>query len=157
MTHAFYADMGGFILRSPDEIDFPLDATQLFFLLSKGYIQYPDIAKEDIDDRNKYDGLARYVPCRTASKLLCKLLEPNRFIRFLAIVQLLWFTANSIARPIQELTLTILELTTLSFILVMLATSWFWIHKPGDVSGTFIVETRVPISQIIRDVRQSPC
>lgn len=86
-----------------------------------------------------------------------RLLEPNRFIRFLTIVQVLWFTANSIARPIQGLTLTIFELTTLSFILVMLATSCFWFYKPGDVSGTFIVETRVTISQIIRDVRRSTC
>jgi len=59
MAHAFFADMGGFILRSPDECDFPLDAAQLFFLVSKGYVQYPDIAKEEIDDRNKYDSLAR--------------------------------------------------------------------------------------------------
>lgn len=61
MTHAFFADMGGFILRSPDEVDLPLDAAQLFYLLSNGYIQYPKVAKEEIDDRNKSDGLARYV------------------------------------------------------------------------------------------------
>jgi hypothetical protein len=67
--------MGGFILKSPDEIDFPLDAAQLFFLLSKGYIQYPDISKEEIDDRNKYDGLARYVIVQSTMKLL----EPNKF------------------------------------------------------------------------------
>jgi hypothetical protein len=59
MRHAFFADMGGFILRSPDEVDFPIDAAQLFYLVSRGYIEYPDIAKEEIDDRNKSDSLAR--------------------------------------------------------------------------------------------------
>jgi len=59
MTHSFFADMGGFILRSPDQCDFPLDAEQLFFLVSKGYVLYPDISREEIEDRNKYDGLAR--------------------------------------------------------------------------------------------------
>jgi hypothetical protein len=76
MKHAFFADMGGFILRSPDEVDFPLDAAQLFYLLSKGYIQYPAVTKEEIEDRNKSDGLARYALGRTARGLL-QVLEPN--------------------------------------------------------------------------------
>lgn len=60
MTHAFFADMGGFVLRSPNFPPFPLDAEQLYYLVSKGYLAYPHIDKAVIDDKNKSDGLARY-------------------------------------------------------------------------------------------------
>lgn len=60
MTHAFFADMGGFLLQTDDSSMFPLDAEQLYYLVSKNYIEYPNIDKEDIEDKNKSDGLARY-------------------------------------------------------------------------------------------------
>jgi len=59
MTHAFFADMGGFVLASPDFPDFPLDAEQLHYLISKGYLEHPNTDKELINDKNKADGLAR--------------------------------------------------------------------------------------------------
>lgn len=60
MTHAFYADMGGFLLRSPDFPPFLVDAKQLYYLISLDYLEYPKLDKAIIDDRNKADGLARY-------------------------------------------------------------------------------------------------
>lgn len=70
MTHAFFADMGGFLLQSPDYPDFPLDAEQLYYLVTKKYIEFPDVDTEDIEDKNKSDGLARYVSnlCRATEK-----------------------------------------------------------------------------------------
>jgi hypothetical protein len=59
ITHAFFADMGGILLQTPGYPEFPIDAEQLFYLIEKGYIDYPDIHKADIDDKNKSDGLAR--------------------------------------------------------------------------------------------------
>jgi hypothetical protein len=62
MTHAFYADMGGFLLEGPGvKTPFPVDATQLLFLVKQGYVEYPKITRDDIDDRNKSDGFARWV------------------------------------------------------------------------------------------------
>jgi len=62
LTHAFYADMGGFHLRTDDlERPIALNAEQLFYLVNMGYIEYPKIDKEEIDDKNKTDGLARCV------------------------------------------------------------------------------------------------
>lgn len=52
--------MGGFVLRAPDlEKPIALTAEQLSYLVDSGYVQYPNIDKEDIDDKNKTDGLAR--------------------------------------------------------------------------------------------------
>lgn len=60
MRHAYFADMGGFLVTSDDyQTPFPVNGDQLFFLVSNGYIDLPDIAKADIDDKDKRDGLAR--------------------------------------------------------------------------------------------------
>jgi hypothetical protein len=59
MTHSFFADMGGFVLKSPDFDDFPIDATQLLWLIQNGYVEYPSIDEDDLKDKNKADTLAR--------------------------------------------------------------------------------------------------
>jgi hypothetical protein len=52
--------MGGFVIQAPDlKYEIPLDAEQLFFLVKHKYVEYPRLRKEDIDDKNKADGLAR--------------------------------------------------------------------------------------------------
>jgi hypothetical protein len=51
--------MGGFVLESPEFPRFPLDAEQLYYLVSKGYLPYPDVDIEIIKDKNKSDRLAR--------------------------------------------------------------------------------------------------
>ena len=59
MTHAFFADMGGFVLQTPGWKPFPLDAEQLYYMVSQGYLAYPEIDKAAIDDKDKADGVAR--------------------------------------------------------------------------------------------------
>ncbi|KAI9727230.1 MAG: hypothetical protein M1834_008490, partial [Cirrosporium novae-zelandiae] len=59
MSHAFFADMGGFIIQFSDCISFPVDAEQLHYLISKGYLEYPKLDKAMIDDKNKADNLSR--------------------------------------------------------------------------------------------------
>ena len=62
LQHAFFANMGGFVLRSPDyQCPFPIDAEQLLWLIKHGYLPYPQIEKRAIDDKNKADSLTRYV------------------------------------------------------------------------------------------------
>ena len=41
MTHAFYADMGGFILHTKDWVPFPIDAKQLYYLVTEGHVKFP--------------------------------------------------------------------------------------------------------------------
>lgn len=62
--------MGGFLLQTEDlERPIALNAEQLFYLIEMGHIEYPAIAKEDINDRNKADGLARLVKAHSFSIL----------------------------------------------------------------------------------------
>jgi hypothetical protein len=112
MAHAFLADMGGFVLRPPDWADFPLDARQVHYLVTEGYVPYTD-AGVDMDvimDKNKGDGT----------------------VRFIAVFQILWFSINCIGRVIQGLAIATLELTTLGFIVCTLGTYCLWAHKPLD-------------------------
>lgn len=154
MTHAFYADMGGFLLEGPGvETPFPVDAKQLLFLVEQGYVEYPEITRDDIDDRNKSDGFARWV-------LIMILMEVNALllmtmIRFIAVCQAVWLLLNCILRGAQGLALTTLELTTISFVIVFFATSFCWYYKPQDITSTTTVTLAVDISTIQKKVNHA--
>ncbi|KAF6826177.1 hypothetical protein CPLU01_09825 [Colletotrichum plurivorum] len=91
LSHAFFADMGGFVLEAADlKHPIPVDAKQMFYLVQRGLI---------------------------------------------TVGQATWFVANCIARAVQGVHVTTIELTTLSFVVVTLATSYLWYHKPADVSS----------------------
>jgi len=62
-----------------------------------------------------------------------------------------WFTVNAIARPIQNLAMVNIEITTLSYIFCSLATSYFWAYKPMDVEVPIVLECKFEISKILLD------
>jgi hypothetical protein len=134
MTHAFFADMGGFVLHAEDHIPFPLDGEQVLYLVKEGYVAVPTVVvdKMEIQDKNKGDGMAR----------------------FLTVCQIIWFSVNSISRIIQHLAITTLELTTLGFILCTLGTYFFWAHKPMDVGTSITLVPKTSLAQILRNARQ---
>ncbi|BCS03147.1 uncharacterized protein AKAW2_70025A [Aspergillus luchuensis] len=129
LTHAFYADMGGFLIDGPGtDRPFPVNAKQLRFLIEKGYVDYPMIGEDDINDRNKSDA----------------------FSRVIAVCQALWLLVNCAMRVAQGLALTTLELTTISFVVVFLVTSFCWRFKPSDISSTLTLHANTDIN-IIRE------
>ncbi|PWY67091.1 hypothetical protein BO94DRAFT_561221 [Aspergillus sclerotioniger CBS 115572] len=101
LTHAYYADMGGFLLD------------------------------DDINDRNKSDAVSRVI----------------------AVGQALWLLINCAIRLAQGLALTTLELTTISFMIVFLVTSFCWRFKPSDITSTITVLAHTHIDTI----RQENC
>ncbi|KAN0081101.1 hypothetical protein V8E54_004305 [Elaphomyces granulatus] len=134
LTHAFFADMGGFVLRVPGSPDFPLDAEQLYVLVTRRYLQYPVLEKEEIDDKNKADDLSRLI----------------------AVYQGAWFSINCILRASQRLFLTTLELTTISFIVVFFVTSLCWRCKPSNVTRAIVLETDTHIDAIREKICATP-
>ncbi len=60
MRHAFYVDMGAFLLQTPGWPAFPVDGRQLLYLVEKGYLDCPMLARGAIENVDKADGLARY-------------------------------------------------------------------------------------------------
>lgn len=51
--------MGGFVLESTDYQPFPINAKQMVWLVKHRFIDMPEISVEEINDRNKVDGLGR--------------------------------------------------------------------------------------------------
>jgi hypothetical protein len=127
MTHAFYADMGGFILHSTDWVPFPVDAKQLLYLIREGYVKFPEIKRARISDKNKVDGI----------------------LRVITVFQILWFVVDMAGRVAQHLTITCGELTTAAFIVCSLGTTLCWLHKPADVAIPEIIHMEARISDIL--------
>ena len=119
LRQCFFVNMGGVHLQFDDQhttASFPVNCHQLLYLANHKYIRMPEIGEEEIDDRNKADGLARLI----------------------AVLQSAWFTVNSIGRVIQGLFLTTMELTTLAFVFLMTACSLCWWKKPMAVSRPLV-------------------
>ena len=135
IRHAFFADMGGFILQAPDFVEFPLNAKQIHYLVTHNYLPYSSVCLElkVIEDKNKQDEVAR----------------------FLAVSQLLWFGINCFARVAQGLVLTTMELSILAFIFCTLATYFLWSAKPKDVKTPIILIPNVGLSKILTDAGES--
>ncbi len=138
--------MGGFVIQTPNWPLFPIDSKQLFYLVSNGYLPYPEHDKSIIDDKNKADGLSRYVI--QVAFVIATLI----WLRFIAVTQVLIFSISCIARAIQHLAITTLELTTLGFIFAMLVISYFWRHKPQDIGRPIILKTDTTIAEILLNV-----
>lgn len=128
MTHAFLADMGGFVLHASDAAPFPLNAKQVHYLVENNYIEYADVGleKDDIHDRNKSDGA----------------------VRLIAVCQIFWFFLNCVGRWIQHLAVTTLELTTLGFIVCTVGTYFFWRKKPMEVGRAITLVPHATIKEI---------
>lgn len=129
ISHAFLADMGGFVLKPPDWVPFPLDAKQVHYLVKEGYIDFQQVwlDKAAITDRNKGDGM----------------------VRFITVCQILWFFFNCFGRVIQHLAMTTLELTTIGFIVSSIGTYILWAHKPKDVGNAIILVPNTTLSNIL--------
>ena len=129
ITHAFLADMGGFVLQPSDYVQFPLNGKQVHFLVTEGYVPYSAVAIDTrvIHEKNKGGGL----------------------VRFITVCQILWFSIGSIARVVQRLDLTTMELSTLAFIICTLGTYVLWARKPMDVENAIILTPNTTIGEIL--------
>jgi len=117
MAHSFLLAMGGFVLFKGDETMGTVSFELLDQLAKDEDVIFPTITSEEIDDRNKGDPL---------SKLL-------------VILQSSWFVAQCIARAVQGLAVTELEIATLAFCSLNALMYFFWWHKPVDV------QCRIPV------------
>lgn len=132
LKHAFFADMGGFVLRTSDDIQFPLTSKHLHFLIAKDFItrdyakEYIIVDEKVIEDKNKADDV----------------------VRIITVGQTLWFLTNCIARAIQGLAVTTIELTVCAFITTTVPVVYFWFQKPADIGSSFIIKCQVTVPQI---------
>ncbi|KDR79755.1 hypothetical protein GALMADRAFT_1360429 [Galerina marginata CBS 339.88] len=122
MAHGYFIQMGGFMLYEDGKAVGVLDPGELDGLISMGRITLPSITEEEIKDRSKGDGLSKAV----------------------VIVQTTWFIVQCIARRVQGLAITQLELATVGFAALNAVMYAFWWHKPLNVETTVPVHAALP-------------
>ncbi|KAI9766810.1 MAG: hypothetical protein M1840_006285 [Geoglossum simile] len=127
LTHSFYANMGGFVLRvdpSSPKSEYHLDAHGLFSARSSHAIEkLPSIAVEDIEDKSKGDF----------------------FVKGTAVVQVFWLVIQVVVRATKHLPISQLEITVLAFSVCAFITYLFSWSKPQDVMRpTYIHATKRP-------------
>jgi hypothetical protein len=119
--------MGGFVLYQGKTVLHPLSIAEMETLERAGRIEWPETTSADIEDRSKGDYLAKG----------------------LVILQSLWFVTQSIARAVNHITLTELELATAGFAVLNGVMYFYWWNKPLDVC----VPIRVQLLQPERTTR----
>lgn len=124
--------MGGFVLQTSDNIQFPLTSKHLHFLIAEGFIdrdytkKYIIVDERVIEDKNKTDDV----------------------VRIITVGQTLWFLANCIPRAVQGLAVTTMELTVCAFITTTVPVVYFWFQKPADIGSAFTIECHATVPQI---------
>ncbi|KAH8906164.1 hypothetical protein BR93DRAFT_951775 [Coniochaeta sp. PMI_546] len=89
-------------------IGFPVTSEQLFYLVKYGHMEFPSLTREEIKDMSHVDTLSQVI----------------------VVWQVTWFIVTETQRLIEGLPMTTLELTALSFSVMMIITSAVWYHKP---------------------------
>ena len=110
-THGYFIQMGGFMLYEGDQARGILSPERLKELYEEGRIDFPTVTEEEIHDRSQADALAKTV----------------------VVGQTTWFIVQCIARGVQGLVLTQLELVTLAFAFLNAFMYFLWWNKPMDV------------------------
>jgi hypothetical protein len=118
-THAFFMIMGGFHYFSERE-NYPLTWEDVVTLLENRQITLP--TKAEIEDRSKSDWLAKA----------------------LVLVQTLWFVMQCIARQLERLPTTELEIVTLAYGAISFGMFIAWWDKPVNVECPIRVSQESP-------------
>ena len=109
--------MGGFMLFKGDQAQGILCPERLGYLYEHGEINFPTVTEEEIHDRSKADSLAKTI----------------------VVGQTAWFIAQCLARGIQGLVFTQLEIVTLAFAVLNGLMYFLWWNKPMDVPSSLAV------------------
>ncbi|KAJ7890394.1 hypothetical protein B0H13DRAFT_2666012 [Mycena leptocephala] len=116
-THGFFFSMGGFVSRIGNRPITTIDQLQepVFGSQYLSAIRATDV--EDIMDKSKGDAFSKGIAC----------------------LQALWFIIQCIARAVQHLPVTQLELATLAFSMINVFTWLLWWNKPLDVYRPLLI------------------
>lgn len=124
LVHGFFADMGGFVLYVDGEPRARLEPSELLRFVHEGSVEMPTITEAEIEDRSKGDGISKCV----------------------AILQLVWFVIQLIARYAQGLPVTLLEIDTLGVATLACIVYGFWWKKPKDIGRPYIVHWKSEVT-----------
>ncbi|KAF2791675.1 hypothetical protein K505DRAFT_363593 [Melanomma pulvis-pyrius CBS 109.77] len=115
---------------------FPLNATQLHWLVINTFVEYPSITRKEVWDKSKQD----------------------TFTKAITAFQVTYLIIQCIARILQGLAITTLELNAVAIVVGSLMTSYAWLHKPADVQTPVHIHSANTLAEITlnRDWRITP-
>ncbi|KAF7979534.1 hypothetical protein HWV62_42122 [Athelia sp. TMB] len=122
IQHAFFIIMGGYYFYNKNGPCYPLSPEVVVELVRRGHLVAP--TSDELANQSKGDALSKGV----------------------AILQTLWFVMQCIARRIEHLPVTSLEVMTLAYTVITVAMYIVWWDKPLNVSCA----VRVP-EEVIED------
>jgi hypothetical protein len=131
LTQCFYLVMGGFVIKSDDQL-IRASPKNLLKLLDTDVLSWPEVTTSEIEDRSKADWI----------------------LKSLALAQAVWFLAQCIGRAVQGLSMTTLELFTLGIISCALVTYSAWWSKPFDVRKPIIIEPKSALPKYVKQIRK---
>ncbi|KAG9316868.1 hypothetical protein JVU11DRAFT_2944 [Chiua virens] len=118
-THSHFILNGGFVLRDDTGLS-EIKVDEFLQLLDANEILNPIIAEADIKDKSSSGGLEKAI----------------------FIVQLSWFMIQVVARLVNHLTVTLVELDTVSLALLTLPLVFCWWYKPRCVKRPLVFYKR---------------
>lgn len=126
-AHGFWADCGGFILHPPDSPPFPVNSRAIYYLVSNGYLDAPSVKEKELWEKSKTDRLGKLV----------------------ALTQSGYLVVQIIARALQSLEVTCLEILTIAFLFCTAATYYFWLDKVLDAEIPLHLKMQTPIAKVL--------
>lgn len=114
MTHAFFADMGGFEVEENEGGARVFSTGEEFYkwrLAHPNFVLNLETISEEIADRSKSSGLLKLMTCTQAS----------------------WLVVQTVMRLAEGIPVSELEILTCAYITCALVVYGFWWHKPYDV------------------------
>ena len=129
VRHGFFADMGGFLFEPRDGIPFPVTSKHIHWLVSRGYLKFPNVDEKEIIDKSKQDTVAKLISC----------------------FQIGYLMVNCLGRAGQNLAITTLELSVLAVVVCSIATSLCWLRKPANVLTPIRLPTTMSMEEILQD------
>lgn len=118
MTHMLFAFAGGFWVRTPNGQESKCDPKQLRDLIINVGIEGPPISQDELKSRAKADWA----------------------VKLIAILQILWFLVQILARATQHYHTTSLEILTVAFVFCSIFIYAFSFRKPQDVEFPVFIE-----------------
>ncbi|KAI9811448.1 MAG: hypothetical protein M1827_005431 [Pycnora praestabilis] len=131
MTTAFFAQMGGFSIKSREGRTLRLSPVEMIALLEEGVIDPPEAPAKAIKDKSKADWLAKTLAC----------------------LQIIWLVTQLIGRAREKLPITTLELFTAALVACTICTYAAWWRKPFDVRTPIEIPTDLGYDEIVNDLR----
>jgi len=126
IVHSFYAAMGGYVLERED-VRVPLLMPEIITLLEISRsstkeddgpsFKLPPLTRDEIEDRSK----------------------SNDFAKLFTGIQIGWLVIQCIARGVNRLPVSPLEITTVAYALCTILAYFFWWHKPFDINIPTVV------------------